>query len=47
VFPLQAFGTHGTEVAPGSDVIEKDLYYGGAVVHGVLPLQFTWWSKQC
>jgi hypothetical protein len=28
IFPLQAIGTHGTEVAPGSDIVEKDLYDG-------------------
>jgi hypothetical protein len=38
IFPLQAVGTHGTEIAPGSDVIEKDLY-NGCGIHGVsLPL---------
>lgn len=33
VFLLEAIGTHGTEVAPGSDVIEKNLY-NGCAVHG-------------
>ena len=35
VFLLQSVGTHGTEVAPGSNVIKKNLYHGCAV-HGVL-----------
>lgn len=34
VFLHEAVGTHGTEVAPGSDVIEKDLQYG-CTVHGI------------
>jgi len=28
VLPVQAIGTHGTEIAPGSDIIEKDLHHG-------------------
>jgi hypothetical protein len=37
VFLLQAVGTHGTEVTPGSDVIEKN-FYNGCSVHDVSPL---------
>jgi len=37
VFLLQTIGTHGTEVAPGSDIIEKNLY-NGCFVHARLPL---------
>jgi hypothetical protein len=33
VFPLQTIGTHGTEVAPGSDIVKKDLY-DGCFAHG-------------
>ena len=37
VFLLQSVGTHGTEITPGSDVIEKN-FYDGCCVHDVSPL---------
>jgi hypothetical protein len=36
VLPLQTVGTHGTEIAPGSDIVEKDLD-DGRFVHGMPP----------
>jgi len=32
-FSLQTLGTHGTQIAPRSDIVEKNLYHGGCV-HG-------------
>ena len=37
VFQTQAVGTHGTEVTPRSDVIEKN-FHDGRCAHGVSPL---------
>jgi hypothetical protein len=40
IVPLQTVGTHGTEITPGSDIVEKDLdnrHFG----HDATPLEMT------